>query len=68
LPTIHAANERFYLATGTADPLASCARSRARQDHQERLLVATAASYVVSPNALGPIAVDPNREVDRLLR
>lgn len=32
----------------------------------ERLLVATAASYVISPRALGPVAVDPNREVDRL--
>jgi DNA-binding transcriptional ArsR family regulator len=32
----------------------------------ERLLVATAASYVVSPKALGPVAVDPKREVDRL--
>ncbi|MHB1313505.1 MAG: ArsR family transcriptional regulator, partial [Gemmatimonadaceae bacterium] len=32
----------------------------------ERLLVATAASYVVSPSALGPIAIDPDREVDRL--
>ena len=32
----------------------------------ERLLVATAASYVVSPSALGPVAADPNREVDRL--
>ena len=32
----------------------------------ERLLVASAASYVVSPKALGPIAVDPDREVDRL--
>jgi hypothetical protein len=32
----------------------------------ERLMVATAASYVVSPSALGPVAVDPNREVDRL--
>lgn len=32
----------------------------------ERLLVATAASYVVSPNAMGPVAVDPKREVDRL--
>src|SRR5207247_9391946 len=31
-----------------------------------RLLVATAASYVVSPSALGPVAVDPNREIDRL--
>ena len=32
----------------------------------ERLLVATAASYIVSPSALGLVAVDPNREVDRL--
>ncbi|MEO8673147.1 MAG: helix-turn-helix domain-containing protein [Tahibacter sp.] len=32
----------------------------------ERMLVATAASYVVSPGALGPVAIDPNREVDRL--
>lgn len=32
----------------------------------ERLLVATAASYVVSPSALGPAAVDPSREADRL--
>jgi hypothetical protein len=28
--------------------------------------VATAGSYVVSSGALGPVAVDPNREVDRL--
>ncbi|MBC7841122.1 MAG: helix-turn-helix domain-containing protein [Gemmatimonadaceae bacterium] len=32
----------------------------------ERLLVATAASYVVSPSAMGPVAVDPNRDMDRL--
>ena len=32
----------------------------------ERLVVATAASYVVSPKALGPIAVNPERQVDRL--
>src|SRR5438128_11397191 len=32
----------------------------------ERLLVATAASYVVSPSAMGPVAVDPKREADRL--
>ncbi|HSK77702.1 MAG TPA: helix-turn-helix domain-containing protein, partial [Thermoanaerobaculia bacterium] len=32
----------------------------------ERLLVATAASYVVSPGALGPIAADPGRDADRL--
>lgn len=32
----------------------------------ERLLVATASSYIVSPKALGPVAPDPNREADRL--
>ena len=32
----------------------------------ERLLVATAASYVVSAGALGPVAANPNREIDRL--
>ena len=32
----------------------------------ERLLVATAASYVVSPGALGPVASDPGRSDDRL--
>jgi DNA-binding transcriptional ArsR family regulator len=32
----------------------------------ERLLVATATSYVISPGALGPVAVDPTRGIDRL--
>ena len=32
----------------------------------ERLLVASAASYIVSPKALGPVAVDPDRGADRL--
>jgi DNA-binding transcriptional ArsR family regulator len=32
----------------------------------ERLLVATAASYVVSPGALGPVAADPSRQIDTL--
>ena len=32
----------------------------------ERLLVATATSYVVSPAALGPVAADPGRANDRL--
>jgi DNA-binding transcriptional ArsR family regulator len=32
----------------------------------ERLLVATATSYVVSPGALGPVAADPGRSQDRL--
>ncbi len=32
----------------------------------ERLLVSSAASYVVSPAALGPVAADPGRARDRL--
>src|SRR6185503_19698406 len=32
----------------------------------ERLLVATASSYVVSPGALGPVATDPRRAADAL--
>ncbi|MFN3513763.1 MAG: helix-turn-helix domain-containing protein [Phenylobacterium sp.] len=32
----------------------------------ERLMVASAASYVVSPGALGPLAADPGRAADRL--
>jgi DNA-binding transcriptional ArsR family regulator len=32
----------------------------------ERLLVATAASYVVSPGAMGPVAADPDRSADHL--
>jgi hypothetical protein len=32
----------------------------------ERLLVASAASYVVSPTAMGPVAANPARNADRL--
>lgn len=32
----------------------------------ERRLVATASSYVISPDALGPVASDPERGMDRL--
>jgi predicted ArsR family transcriptional regulator len=32
----------------------------------ERVMVASAAAYVVSPAALGPVAVDPARSTDRL--
>jgi DNA-binding transcriptional ArsR family regulator len=32
----------------------------------ERLLVASASSYIVSPKALGPVSVDPDRDADRL--
>ncbi len=32
----------------------------------ERLLVATASAYIVSPSAFGPVAVEPERITDRL--
>src|SRR4051812_14223225 len=32
----------------------------------ERLLVASASSYIVSPRALGPVALDPDRDSDHL--
>src|SRR5581483_2532334 len=32
----------------------------------ERMMVASAASYVVSPGAMGPVAADPERSTDRL--
>ncbi len=46
--------------------LAKVAEKRRWGGLTERLLVATACSYVVSPNALGPIAADPDRSGDRL--
>jgi DNA-binding transcriptional ArsR family regulator len=56
----------YHLNALEAHGLVRLAEERKWGGLTERLLVATAASYVVSPSALGPIAVDPNREVDRL--
>jgi DNA-binding transcriptional ArsR family regulator len=56
----------YHLHALEAHGLVRLARERKWGGLTERLLVATAASYVVSPSALGPVAVDPNREVDRL--
>ena len=56
----------YHLRALEAHGLVRLADQRKWGGLTERLLVATAASYVVSPSALGPIAVDPNREVDRL--
>ena len=33
---------------------------------RERVMVASAASYMVSPDALGPVAAEPGRSADRL--
>jgi DNA-binding transcriptional ArsR family regulator len=56
----------YHLHALEAHGLVRLAQERKWGGLTERLLVATAASYVVSPSALGPVAVDPNREVDRL--
>ncbi len=56
----------YHLHALEAHGLVRLAEERKWGGLTERLLVATAASYIVSPSALGPIAVDPEREVDRL--
>jgi DNA-binding transcriptional ArsR family regulator len=56
----------YHLRALEAHGLVRLAQERKWGGLTERLLVATAAAYVVSPSALGPAAVDPNREVDRL--
>ena len=55
----------YHLHALEAHGLVRLAQVRKWGGLTERLLVATAASYVVSPSALGPVAVDRNREVDR---
>jgi len=56
----------YHLNALEAHGLVRLAEERKWGGLTERLLVATAASYVVSPNALGPIAADPSREIDKL--
>jgi DNA-binding transcriptional ArsR family regulator len=56
----------YHLRTLEAHGLVRLAEKRKWGGLTERLLVATAASYVVSPDALGPVAADPAREMDRL--
>jgi DNA-binding transcriptional ArsR family regulator len=56
----------YHLRALEAHGLVQLAEERRWGGLTERLLVATAASYVVSPSAMGPVAVDPDREKDRL--
>lgn len=56
----------YHLNALEAHGLVRLAQERKWGGLTERLLVATAASYVVSPAVLGPVAADPGREVDRL--
>ena len=56
----------YHLNALEAHGLVRLAQERKWGGLTERLLVATAACYVVSPSALGPVAADPNLEIDRL--
>jgi DNA-binding transcriptional ArsR family regulator len=56
----------YHLRSLEAHGLVRMAEERHWGGLTERRLVASAASYVVSPGALGPAAADPGREADRL--
>jgi DNA-binding transcriptional ArsR family regulator len=56
----------YHLRTLEAHGLVEVAEERRHGGLTERLLRATAASYVVSPGALGEAASDPGRSADRL--
>jgi predicted ArsR family transcriptional regulator len=56
----------YHLRALEAHGLVRVAGTRRWGGLTERLLVASAGSYVVSPAALGPVAADPAKSVDRL--
>lgn len=56
----------YHLNALEAHGLVQLAEERKWGGLTERLLVATAASYVISPGALGPVAADAHRDIDRL--
>jgi DNA-binding transcriptional ArsR family regulator len=56
----------YHLRTLEAHQLVEVAEKRQWGGLTERLLVATATSYIVSPAAMGPVAADPGRSADRL--
>lgn len=56
----------YHLRALESHGLVRVAETRRWGGLTERLLVATAASYVVSPDALGPVGSDPGRQADGL--
>jgi DNA-binding transcriptional ArsR family regulator len=56
----------YHLRTLESHGLVRVASERRWGGLTERLLVAMATAFVVSPGALGPVAADPGREMDRL--
>src|SRR3954447_6388873 len=57
---------KYHLRTLEAHGLVRAVDERRWGGLTERMLAATAASYMVSPNALGAAATDPARTADRL--
>jgi DNA-binding transcriptional ArsR family regulator len=56
----------YHLRALESHGLVTVAAERRWGGLTERLLIATASSYIVSPDALSPAAVDPARRADRL--
>lgn len=56
----------YHLRALEAHGLVEVAETRRWGGLTERRMVASAASYVISPSALGPVAADPGRTADRL--
>ena len=56
----------YHLRALEAHHLVRVAEKRKWGGLTERMMVATAASYIVSPGAMGPVAADPERKADRL--
>ena len=56
----------YHLRTLEAHGLITVAEERLWGGLNERLMVATAAAYIVSPNAMGPVSVNLNQKIDRL--
>lgn len=56
----------YHLRTLEAHGLVTVAQERHWGGLTERLMVATAVSYLVSPNAMGPVAVNSAQKIDRL--
>src|SRR5262245_64396632 len=56
----------YHLRALEAHGLVRVAETRQWGGLTERLLEAKATSYIVSPSAMGPVAIDPGRSADRL--
>lgn len=56
----------YHLRTLEAHGLVTVAKERLWGGLTERLMVATATAYVVSPSAMGQVSVTPERQLDKL--